>query len=144
MTTKLAIPIASTIPVHVCWNSRRGYTCRLVGVEFTLDCEVCSLETDPTQGDQVQVMFAAGDERSHEGQFALDGEYLFSFVRHTKYVGNIMWDVIWMPKDEAARFAEYLQAARHWNLTCAATEIFDRWGKMTGAEFVALLEEMSR
>jgi len=146
VTTKLLIPIADTIPVHVCWNSRRGYTCRLVAVEFTLDCETCAVETDPTSGDQVQVMYKSDDGRhqSQEGQFALDGDWLFSFVRHSRYVGNIMWDVIWMTKDEAGRFAEYLQKQRHWHCNCAATEIFDRWGKMTGAEFVALLEEMSR
>ena len=131
---KLLRPIADTIPVHVCWNNEHGNPGRLVAVEFTDDREVCSVETDPTEGDVVEVW---------DDGFAIDGDYTFSFVKQVEYVGNIMWDMIWMPREDAGELAEYLQRQHHWHLQVAVPEIFDRWGDLTGKEFVEILERLS-
>jgi hypothetical protein len=138
---RLLIPVHDLVPVHVCWDSSRAddeWDLRLTAVEFTHDCEVCAVETDPTDGDCVSL---------HNEVFHIDGDYGdygFRFAQRKKAVGNIMWDMIWMPKAEAGRFAEYLQEHKHWTLTVAVPEIFDRWGNLTGEEFIRILEELSR
>lgn len=127
-------PIRDVVPVHVCWNNQHGNLDRLVAVEFTNDCEVCSVQTDVLAGDEVEIV---------NNQFSIDGEYLFSFKHLTKHVGNIMWDMVWMPLEDAGRLAMYLQEKEWWSLECADTRIYKRWGQMTGDEFVRLLKEIS-
>lgn len=123
------------IPVHVAWNGTNGEVDRLTHVEFTSDCELCSVETDVLDGDSISVsdgvfQIAPTDREMRLGKFEK-----FEFKSLQQAVGNIMWDMLWMTPEEASRFAVYLQQQRHWTVNCAITEIFESWGSLSAEDF---------
>jgi len=130
-----------TIEVHVAWNDTAGELDRLTHVEF-IDCEFMALETDVLNGEWIAVggnKFAIyADEKSrHEGNQSV----AFSYRDLHEHVGNIMWDMLSMLPDDAAKFAHWLQSQKHWTLTCSANGIRKRYGKYTVQEFRHLFEK---
>jgi hypothetical protein len=136
--------MSDLIQVHVAWNDEFGNPDRLVGVEFTSDCETCAVETDVLDGDIIQVF--------PENSFCVFDRHIdkenkrpaarFHFENRVTWVGNIMWDMLWMKPLHAGQFAEWLQKQRHWSLNVAATELWNVWGDLSGEEFVKILREL--
>lgn len=123
------------IPVHLAWNDEHGNLDALTAIEFTQDCEFCSLETDPINGDLITITdntFTIFD--TYEQQQKNDGK-TFQFHSIKCGVGNCCWDMVLMTPEECGRFAELIQSKRHWTLTVSDSEIRKHWGKMTGRGF---------
>lgn len=135
--------MSDLIPVHVCWNDRHGQPDKLVAVEFGMDCETCSLETDVLDGDPVDVSghaFQVYRDEAARADSVYCGRFLFCDIN--THVGNIHWDMLYMRPVEAGRFAEWLQERRHWSLNVAVTDIWNSWGSLSGREFVEILRKM--
>lgn len=136
--------MADLIQVHVAWNDEFGHPDRLVAVEFGSDCEVCAVETDVLDGDIIQVfpanvfcVFSRPIDKENKRPCAR-----FLFSKRETWVGNCMWDMLWMTPMQVGRFAEWLQGQRHWSLNVAASELWNVWGGLTGEQFVEILRKL--
>lgn len=124
------------IPVHVAWNNEVGDVDRLTHVEFTSDCELCAVETDVIDGDPITItdntftIFLTEEQQEKN-----EGGETFAFNSLSEFVGNIMWDVVWMTPAECGRFAVYLAQKRHWTVSCAMPEIMSGWKTLSSEDF---------
>lgn len=117
------------IPIHVAWRDERGAMDKLTHVEFTNDCEMFALGTDPLDGEDVSVYsnFFILDPlaKTKEGALRID------FRHREAMTGNCCWDTVWVSPAECAKLAEWLNKSPHWTVEVGATGLWDDWKEDT-------------
>lgn len=110
------------IPVMCCWNNEQeNFDGNLRLLQFH---EAISLESRLVGNDYEPAGATCQIVGGHK--FELCGEQ-FPFQHHRTWVGNMMWDLIWLKPADALRLLNLLQAQRVYSPDEAVTELFDKW-----------------
>lgn len=113
--------IEGLIPVMCCWNDDNG------------NFNEKMVKLDLHDAIEIETQFVSEDFDLEGIACKLDGNVLticgeqFPFQHHRTWVGNIMWDLIWMTPEDVLRLLNCLQASRHFNVDSGLTVLLDRF-----------------
>lgn len=109
------------LPVMVCWNNDCGdFAGEIVSVDIHDSIEILTHFVNDDHS------FSGLKCALEEGLIVI-GEHKFPFFNHLTWVGNMLWDLVWMRGADLLAFLNYLKETKHFSVEQADSELFDRW-----------------